>query len=64
MYVKFDLDEKLEQLAKVPKQARLGIVLAIPLAVIVGYYFMSYKAANDQVNQVRSEAQQLQTESR
>ena len=60
MDVKFDLDEKLEQLAKVPKQARLGIVLAIPLAVVVGYYFMSYQAANDRVNQVRSEAQQLQ----
>ena len=60
MDVKFDLDEKLEQLAKVPKQARLGIVLAIPLAVMAGYYFMSYQAANDRVNQVRSEAQQLQ----
>jgi len=57
---KFDFDEQLEQLAKVPKAARLGAVAGILLAVVAGYYFFSYQEAGSEVARLRANAQELQ----
>jgi len=60
MDFKFDFDEQLEQLAKIPKAARLGAVGALLLAVVAGYYFFSYQEMGEEVAQLRANAQELQ----
>ena len=42
-----DFDEKLEQLAKVPKPIRLAVVSAVLVAIAGGYWFFSYKPAQE-----------------
>ena len=37
-----DFDEQIEQLAKIPRLARIVIVVAILAATSAGYYFLSY----------------------
>lgn len=60
MDVKFDYEEQLEKLAKVPRAARYGAVVAILLGVIAGYYFLFYQEAATKLAQSRAQAQQLQ----
>lgn len=55
-----DFDEKLEQLAKIPKAIRLAVVSALLVAIGVGYYFMSYQPALEQKQLVVQKAQELQ----
>jgi type IV pilus assembly protein PilO len=60
MSLNFDLDEKLEQLSKLPKAARLGLVVAILAGVFAGYYLLSYQEVQNSVVQRRAQAQELQ----
>ena len=60
MDMNFDFDEQIEQLAKIPKPARLAVVSALLVAVAAGYYFISYQPARQQVTQLRGSAEQLQ----
>ncbi len=60
MAFNFDFDEKLEQLGKLPKAARLGAVVAILAGVFAGYYFLSYQEVQNAVVQKRAQAQELQ----
>ena len=41
-----DLQQQIEQMAKLPKAARLGIVAAIVVALLFGYYSMFYRNAS------------------
>jgi len=58
--MKFDIEEQLQIVAKVPKPARWGVVAAILLCIAGAYYFMSYAPKSGQVTQLRTQAQQLQ----
>lgn len=55
-----DFDEKIEQLAKIPKPIRLAVVSALLVAIGVGYYFLSHKAAQEQRHDLIVRAQELQ----
>jgi type IV pilus assembly protein PilO len=56
----FDLDEKLEQLAKVPKAIRLAVVSVLLVALGAGYWFFSYEPAQVQRAAMIARSQELQ----
>jgi type IV pilus assembly protein PilO len=56
----FDIDEKLEQLAKVPKPIRLAVVSAVLVAIAAGYFFLSYEPNVAVRNELVLRAQELQ----
>jgi|TARA_B110000211_G_C13796724_1_gene428701 type IV pilus assembly protein PilO len=55
-----DFDEKLEQLAKIPKAVRLGVVSVLLVAIVGGYWTMSYQPAQDQRAELVVKSQELQ----
>ncbi len=55
-----DFDEKLEQLAKVPKPIRLAVVSAVLVAIGAGYWFLSYRPAQEQRTVLIEKSQELQ----
>lgn len=56
----FDLDEKLEQLSKVPKPIRLAVVSAVLIAIVAGYWFLSYQPAREERLAMVVRSQELQ----
>ena len=60
--INVDFDEKIEQLAKVPKAIRLGVVSALLVAIAAGYWFLSYQPLQEQRHELVDKAQQLQRE--
>jgi type IV pilus assembly protein PilO len=55
-----DWDEKLEQLAKIPKPIRLAIVSVLLVAIGAAYWFMVYQPAQVQLNELTVRGQELQ----
>jgi type IV pilus assembly protein PilO len=55
-----DFDEKLEQLAKIPKGVRLGVVSVLLVAIVGGYWTMSYQPAQEQRAEFVVKSQELQ----
>ena len=55
-----DFDEKLEQLAKIPKAVRLGVVSGLLVAIVGGYWTMSYQPAQEQRAEFVVKSQELQ----
>lgn len=55
-----DFDEKLEQLAKVPKSIRLAVVSAVLVAIGAGYWFLSYQPAQEVRRTIVARSQELQ----
>ncbi len=55
-----DFDEKLEQLAKIPKAVRLGVVSGLLVAIAGGYWTMSYQPAQEQRAELVVKSQELQ----
>ncbi len=55
-----DLDEKLEQLGKVPKPIRLAVVAALLVAISAGYWFFSYQPAQVERAGLVARSQELQ----
>jgi type IV pilus assembly protein PilO len=55
-----DFDEKLEQLAKVPKSIRLAVVMVVLVAMTVGYWFLSYQPAQERLSAITARSQELQ----
>ena len=60
--INIDFDEKLEQLAKIPKAVRLGVVSALLVAIAAAYWFLSYQPLQEQRHELADRAQQLQRE--
>lgn len=60
MEMKFDIEEQLQIVAKIPKAARMGIVAAVLACIAGGYYVTSYAPKAAQVVTLRNQAQQLQ----
>lgn len=55
-----DFDEKLEQLAKVPKPIRLAVVSAVLVAIAAGYWFLAYQPDQEVRRGLVARAQELQ----
>ena len=55
-----DFDEKLEQLANIPKAVRLGVVSVLLVAIVGGYWTMSYQPAQEQRAELVVKCQELQ----
>jgi len=55
-----DFDEKLEQLAKVPKPIRLAVVMGVLVAIFAGYWFLSYQPAREARSALINRGQELQ----
>ena len=55
-----DFDEKIEQLARVPKTIRLAVVAAILVLISAGYWFFSYQPTKQELRTLAVRAQELQ----
>ncbi len=55
-----ELEGKLDQIAKLPRAARVGIVFCISAIVAVSYYFMSYSGTHTQLQELRVQEADLQ----
>ena len=55
-----NIEEKLEQLAKLPRSVRLGAVMAVLLACATGYYYMLYVDLHTEVTALRAQSDELQ----
>ena len=51
---------KLEQLAKLPKAARFGIIAGIAIALTAGYYFGAYQGTHEDLRRLRAKELELQ----
>jgi len=60
--INVDFDEKLEQLARIPKAIRLAVVSGLLVAVAAGYWYMSYQPAQAQRGELVLRSQELQRE--
>lgn len=58
--LKIDIDEKLEQLAKVPKSVRLAVVSVVLLGIATGYWFFSYQPSQELRRTLVARSQELQ----
>jgi type IV pilus assembly protein PilO len=55
-----DFDEKLEQLAKIPKAIRLAVVCALLAGIAGAYWYMSYQPAQARRAELVAQSQELQ----
>ena len=55
-----DFDEKIEQLAKVPKTIRLAVVSAVLVAIGAGYWILAYQPAQETRRALVARSQELQ----
>jgi len=58
--INFDFDEKLEQLAKIPKGIRLAVVFALLATIAGSYWYVSYQPAREARRELVERAQELQ----
>ncbi|MBW2498010.1 MAG: type 4a pilus biogenesis protein PilO [Deltaproteobacteria bacterium] len=58
----FDFDEKIEQLAKIPKPIRLTVVTTVLVAIAASYWWLSYAPAREERKALTLRAQELQRE--
>lgn len=56
----FDVDEKLEQLAKVPKGIRLAAVCGLLVAILGGYWYFGYQPTQENRRALAAKSQELQ----
>jgi type IV pilus assembly protein PilO len=55
-----ELHSRFEQLAKLPKAARLGILVGVASALGAGYFFMFYQSSSAQLQQLRTKELELE----
>ncbi|MFK7897502.1 MAG: type 4a pilus biogenesis protein PilO [Myxococcota bacterium] len=55
-----DFDEKLEQLAKIPKSIRLAVVGVVLVGIGAAYWFLSYAPVQEQKQELMVRSQELQ----
>ncbi len=55
-----ELQTRLEQVAKLPRGVRMGILAGIAVAICAGYYFGVYEAKNEQLQALRAKELELQ----
>lgn len=60
MEINTQLQERLDQLGKLPKAARIGIVVALSILVGTGYYFGFYEARSEELDRLHAHELELQ----
>jgi type IV pilus assembly protein PilO len=60
MEVSPELQARFEQLAKLPKAARAGILVVVAVAIGAGYFFGVYQGKSEQVQALRAKELELQ----
>jgi type IV pilus assembly protein PilO len=60
MEISPQVQEKIDQLAKLPKAARFGIIGAIAVGIAAGYYFLSYQENAGKLKTLRAQEMELQ----
>ncbi len=60
MALQNDLQQQLDQLSKLPRGARLGIVIGIAVALVFGYYSMFYRNASIRLTALRQTELELE----
>ncbi|MGE4609669.1 MAG: type 4a pilus biogenesis protein PilO [Myxococcota bacterium] len=60
MAIKIQLQERLDQLGKLPKAARIGIVVALSILMGTGYYFGFYEARSEELDRLHAHELELQ----
>ncbi|MFP8879429.1 MAG: type 4a pilus biogenesis protein PilO [Myxococcota bacterium] len=60
MEIKIQLQERLDQLGKLPKAARIGIVVALSILMGTGYYFGFYEARSEELDRLHAHELELQ----
>jgi type IV pilus assembly protein PilO len=60
MEISPQVQEKIDQVAKLPKAARLGIIGAIAVGIAAGYYFLSYQENGEKLKTLRAQEMELQ----
>ena len=54
------LQSRLDQIAKLPRGARIGILFGIAVAIVAGYYFGIYEAQHEKLQAIRAKELELQ----
>lgn len=60
MEINIQLQERLDQLGKLPKAARIGIVVALSILMGTGYYFGFYEARSEELDRLHAHELELQ----
>jgi type IV pilus assembly protein PilO len=60
MEISPEVQAKIEQITKLPKAARFGIIAGLGVALAIGYFFLFYQEKNDQLKELRAQELQLQ----
>jgi type IV pilus assembly protein PilO len=60
MELGFDVEAKLDQLARIPRVARMGVVGGVIACFVAGYYFLSYENSRAELNSLKAQRQELQ----
>jgi len=55
-----ELQNRLEQIAKLPRGVRFGALAAIAVLIAAGYYFMVFEAKNERLQALRTQELELQ----
>jgi type IV pilus assembly protein PilO len=60
MEISPEVQSKIEQITKLPKAARFGIIGGIGLLIAVGYFFLAYQQKSEEVKQLHAQELELQ----
>jgi len=60
MEISPEVQAKLEQITKLPKGVRFGIIAGLGVALAIGYFFLFYQEKNDELKELRAQELELQ----
>ena len=60
MEISPEVQAKLEQITKLPKGARLGIIAGLGVLLAIGYFFLFYQERNEELKNLRAQELELQ----
>ena len=60
MEISPEIQAKIDQVAKLPRAARIGIVVGLAVAIGAGYFFGIYQGLSNEVQQLRAKELELQ----
>jgi type IV pilus assembly protein PilO len=60
MEISPEVQAKIEQITKLPKAVRFGIIAGLGVALAIGYFFLFYQEKNDELKELRTQELELQ----
>jgi len=60
MEISPEVQAKLEQITKLPKAARIGVIAGLGVLLVIGYFFLFYQEKNQQLKDLRAQELELQ----